>query len=151
MMDDLKDQVERLRFQLQLLAESLDHHAYPIQTLVIALDWGDEELTLAIDIFEKYSRQLESGEKVSWVAFEEEFQDQLNISYQALKSIILAFYRNRQWLDVCVAYAQAHDVAEFWEINDREPESLDTFKRPARKQIHNIRRDSTTGSETRIG
>lgn len=151
MMDDLKDQVERLRFQLQMLAESLDHRTYPIQTLVINLDWGDEELTLALDIFEKYSSQLESGEKVSWVAFEGEFQDQLNISYQGVKSIILAFYRNRQWLDVCEAYAQVRDVAEFWEINDKTREEHSTFKRPARKQIHTVRRDPTTSSETGIG
>ena len=139
-MDDLKNQVERFRFQLLLLAESLDSYTHPIQVLVIKLDWGEKELNLAHDIFEKYNRHLEAGEKVSWIAFEGEFRDQLNISYQGLKSVTLAFYRNGQWRNVCEAYARDHDVAEFWEINDREPASYREFKGQVQKQIHDVKR-----------
>ncbi len=39
--------------------------------------------------------------------FEKDFDDELGVSYQGLKSIISAFYRNGQWTNVCEAYVDS--------------------------------------------
>ena len=39
--------------------------------------------------------------------FEQDFNDELGVSYQGLKSIVRAFYRNGQWTTVCEAYVDS--------------------------------------------
>lgn len=40
-------------------------------------------------------------------SFEHGFQESLGVNYQGLKSIVLAFYRNSQWTNVCEAYVDS--------------------------------------------
>lgn len=110
------DEIQKIKFHLALLAEALDSRDHPIPTLVISLDWGQEQLSQAHDIFQKYDNILESDEVPNWNEFENEFAEQMGIHYQRLKSIVLSFYRNHQWTDVCSGYALAKPVSEFYEI-----------------------------------
>ncbi len=102
--------------RMQLVGESLDFREHPIASLVISFNWSEENLDKAHDIFEKYDTQLENGEKPNWVAFEGDFKDQLGLGYQSVKVVVLAFYRNYQWTNVCEIYAKAHECVEFHEI-----------------------------------
>lgn len=105
MSDEIIDRLKRLEFHVQLLSESINFDEAPIPSLVIGNNWSEEQLDQAHDIFERFDAQLIAGEKVNWYAFEKEFADQLGVSYQGLKTIILAFHKNGQWMSVCVAYA----------------------------------------------
>lgn len=117
-MEELKQEIEKIKYQLSLLSEVIDHRVYPIPSLVIELDWGEEDLNAAHDIFEECDTKLRNGEKVNWTEFEMNLRTKFGIGYQTVKSIILAFYRNDQWYSVCKGYAKEHDVLEFKEINN---------------------------------
>ena len=118
-------EIEKVKYHLALLAEALNHREQPIPSLVISLDWSRDDLNLAHDIFQEYDEQIERGVEPNWNVFESVFQDKLKISYQSLKSVVLAFYRNHQWTDVCAEYAQAKPCAEFYEINRATNESYE--------------------------
>lgn len=116
-MEDYKKEIEKLKYQLKLVGETIDYKSNPILSLVIELDWGEEDLETAHDIFEEYDNKLENNEDVNWTEFEFRLRNRFEIGYQTVKSIILAFYRNHQWRKVCKGYAKEHDVLEFKEIN----------------------------------
>jgi hypothetical protein len=114
-MEDLQLQINKLNYQMSLVAESLDSREHPIATLVIAMDWDESDLDKAHDIFEKFEGILDSGKDPSWNEFEFEFKE-LGIGYQKLKMVVLAFHRNFQWTHVCEVYAKAKECMEFHEI-----------------------------------
>jgi hypothetical protein len=111
--EDLKREVEKLRFQMRMVADTLDFHDNPIAYLVIVLNWDDEDLKTANDIFEKYNQRLENEEEVPWKEMEFELKDAFSIGYQTVKTVILAFYHNGQWTNVCRWFAEGQDVSEF--------------------------------------
>lgn len=113
MLEDLKKAVEKLQYQVKLLGESLDFETNPIAALIIELDWNEEDLSNANDIFEKYDKKLENGEKVNWKEFEFELRDRFKLGYQAVKLVILAFFYNDQWTDICENYACENECMEF--------------------------------------
>lgn len=102
-----------------MIGETLDHHEYPIAALVISMDWDDKDLNRAHDIFEKYDNLLDAEEEVNWRAFELELRDAFSIGYQTVKMIVLAFFRNYQWHEVCTQYAKAYMCVEFHEIVEK--------------------------------
>ena len=116
MNDQIQKQIDKLKYQLRLLGEAIDHREYPVPALVLALDWDDEDLNKAHDIFEKYDNKMEAGEEINWRSFEMELRDAFDIGYQTVKTIILAFFDNGQWQDVCTAYAKAFECVEFHRI-----------------------------------
>lgn len=115
-------QIQKMKYHIRQLAEALDSKTHPIASLVIEKDWSHDDLEAAHDIFEKYADLLDKNELVNWTAFEHELRKKFNIGYQEVKSIILAFYRNGQWREVCVGYTIAHTSVELHEI-------LNDFKR----------------------
>ena len=122
-------EIEKIKYHLSLLAESLDHRAYPIPSLVISLNWDQGELDAAHDIFQEFNDLIENSgglkEEINWVGFEALFKEKLGIGYQSLKSIVLAFYRNHQWTEVCQLYASTYPSLEFSEINRTANESFE--------------------------
>lgn len=115
--------VDRLAYHISLLGQTLDHEKYPVEALVLNMNWDRAELEKAHDIFEQWDQRLENGEVMNTTAFESDFDRELGISYQGLKSIILAFYRNHQWTNVCEAYVDAFGTApavEYHSIMRRE-------------------------------
>lgn len=116
-LSSLAEEVKKIKYQIKLISETIDPTTYPIQNLVIELDWNKEDLNKAHDIFEKYFEKMEAQEEFNWTSFEHELREAFNIGYQTVKIIILAFYRNNQWVKVCEGYAAEYDVVEFKEIN----------------------------------
>lgn len=111
---------EKIKYHLQLLAESLDARQTPIASLVISNDWSASDLDAAHDIFEIYDQKLEQKQSVNWHNFEREFHERFGLTYQGLKPVVLAFFRNDQWVSVCEAYAGEHHCVEFSEIIARK-------------------------------
>lgn len=99
--------LEKLEFHVKLLAESLSHTENPIASLVVDFNWSEQDLDSAHDIFEMFDKKLHESAIIKWHELEKEFNEKLNISYQGLKSVVLAFNRNGQWTEVCHAYASS--------------------------------------------
>lgn len=119
-MVNVEKEIEKIKFHISLIGETIDYRNNPIPALVIEMNWDASDLDAAHDIFEKYNNMLENKENASWTAFEIELRKKFNIGYQTIKSIILAFYRNHQWTEVCTLYARSHECVEFHEITRAE-------------------------------
>jgi len=59
---------------------------------------------------------MQAKEDINWQTFEMELRETFNIGYQTVKTIILAFFDNGQWGDVCTAYAKKFECVEFHRI-----------------------------------
>ncbi len=132
-------QIEKIKYHIRLLAESLDHKAYPIASLVLGMNWSENDLDRAHDIFEKYDNELETGATPSWTAFELELRNEFSIGYQSVKNIVLAFYRNGQWRDVCVGYTLEHTSVELHEILSdfkEDPQQLEQMAARLLRKLH---------------
>lgn len=110
------NEIAKLKYHINLLAEAIDVRANPIASMVISNDWSSTDLDAAHDIFEHFDKKLENGEKINWHEFEAEFKRCFGIHYQGLKSVVLAFFRNEQWTSVCREYAASVPSVEFSEI-----------------------------------
>jgi hypothetical protein len=110
------NEIEKIKYHIELLSEALDPSDHPIASLIISNDWIRADLDAAHDIFERYDKQLEMDNSINWHNFEKAFLDRFGINYQGLKSIVLAFFRNGQWTDVCTEYALKNQCIEFSEI-----------------------------------
>jgi hypothetical protein len=121
-MENLVEEIQRLRFQITKLSESLDSKEYPIQCLVISLNWSEKDLNDADGIFEEYDRILKDKTTSNpLVGFETKLRDRLRIDYQTVQRVILAFYDGGKWVDVCKGYAKDADVSELQCINRPKP------------------------------
>ncbi|WP_157081000.1 hypothetical protein [Novosphingobium naphthalenivorans] len=105
--EQISEAIKKLRYQVNILGQTIDYDRYPVESLIMSMDWGNEDLNKAHDIFERWDNKLESGETISSAQFENDFSSELGVSYQGLKSIILAFYKNGQWTNVCEAYVDS--------------------------------------------
>lgn len=99
--------IEKLRYHVKLLGDSIDFDKHPVEALILGKDWGPEDINQAHDIFEGWDKRLEQGDEMNSGSFEHEFNERLGVNYQGLKSIILAFYKNDQWTNVCEAYVDS--------------------------------------------
>lgn len=118
-LNDLIEELEKLKYHVRILGETIDYQAYPVESLILSMDWKEKDLNRAHDIFEKYDEKLVRREKIHWGEFENELKLEFGIGYQTVKSIILAFYRNHQWSNVCYEYAMSFEPStpvEFHQI-----------------------------------
>lgn len=103
--EEIAKEIKKLKYQVRTLAYTVDYARFPVESLILEMDWDENQINFAHDIFEKYDRKLDAGEDVKWIEFEMELKDKFNIGYQTVKSIVLAFYQNNQWVNVCKGYA----------------------------------------------
>lgn len=121
--EEMTEVIEKLLYHVSILGQTIDYEKHPVKSLILGMNWSQEDLDKAHDIFERWDNRLENGEKISSGEFEADFQRELGISYQGLKSIILAFYRNSQWTNVCEAYVDSFGkspAVEYHSIMRRE-------------------------------
>lgn len=110
-------EIEKLKYQINLLISLVDSDKHPVESMILSLGWNDKDLNDAHDIFERYDNFIESKEtEINWIAFEHELRDKFDISYQTVKVIVNAFYKNYQWVDVCYHYAKKHTCVEFHQL-----------------------------------
>lgn len=120
--EELEKLLGKIQFQITTIGQAIDYERYPMEALIISMDWGREELNIAHDIFEKWEKILEEGKEMNSHAFDKDFADALNLNYQGLKPVVLSLYRNGQWTDVCEAYVDSFNgkaSVEYREIMDR--------------------------------
>ncbi|MGE5341206.1 MAG: hypothetical protein ACM3SY_06960 [Candidatus Omnitrophota bacterium] len=121
-MDDIKEisrikkDMEKIKFQIKNIGKAINYKDYPIPYLIIEMNWDEEDISRAYDIFKSYNDKLEKGEEVSWIEFELEFEKTFNLGMgrgrDALKSIVEAFIRNGQWKNVCIEYTKKNPSNE---------------------------------------
>ncbi|MFW1765928.1 hypothetical protein ACG9X2_10760 [Acinetobacter bereziniae] len=112
----LVKEIEKIKFQISQIGLALDREKYPIPSLIVSMDWNEKDLEDVHNIFEKYDDLIESNSNPNWSTFESDLNKRFGVTYQGIKPIIKAFYRNGQWIDVCTAYAKEHECIEFDEI-----------------------------------
>lgn len=118
----IMERLDKLEYHVEILGQTINYEMYPVEALILSKNWGPAELEKAHDIFEEWDKKIENGGELNSSAFEQDFRKYLDISYQGLKSIILAFYRNSQWTNVCEAYVDSfgkYPSVEFFEIAHR--------------------------------
>ncbi len=104
--------IEKLKYHVKILGEAINYLEHPLESLIISMDWDEETLNKVHDTFEKYDELLQNNSEVSWSTFKNEIESKFGISYQSLKSVISAFYRNGMWTQVCVQYSKNQPSAE---------------------------------------
>lgn len=120
--EEIEKILEKMKFQIATIGQAIDFDRHPVESLIISMDWGQKEINLAHDVFEKWDKKLEAGEDISSYEFEADFSESLGLNYQRVKPVILSFYRNGQWTNVCEAYVDSFDgkaSIEYREIMNR--------------------------------
>jgi len=115
---EIENEIEKLKFHIQTIGETIDYEKYPFQDLIISFDWSINDVNKAHDIFEEYNKKLYKTKSFNSVEFECRFRNDFSIGYQEVKSIINGFYKNGQWTNVCMIYALENMVMEFHDIQD---------------------------------
>lgn len=121
--DELEKELRKLKYQVRAIGETIDYQNHPVEALILEMDWGEGDINRTHDIFEKYDNKIEKGETINWRDFEMELRNEFNIGYQTVKSIIIAFYQNHQWTNVCYQYAMSFEPTtpiEFHHITRKE-------------------------------
>ncbi|RZM89780.1 MULTISPECIES: hypothetical protein [unclassified Escherichia] len=116
---EISKEIEKIKYHISILGDIIDYHNHPVESLTISMDWNERNINRTHDIFEKYDEKLSNNEKLKWYEFENDLKDELDIEYQMVKQVILAFYKNHQWRDVCYQYALSFGPnipAEFYQI-----------------------------------
>ncbi|WP_259781200.1 hypothetical protein [Aestuariispira ectoiniformans] len=105
---ELEAEIKKIKFQISLIGEAIRYNENPLTSLVIELDWSEEDLEAAHDCFEQAETVLNNNpQDFNNVMFEKLFKEKLGVGYQRVKAIVLAFYREHRWTSVCVAYANS--------------------------------------------
>jgi len=120
--EEIIERLQKVEYQISILSECLDYERYPVQSLILSMNWDSKQLNKAHDIFQKYDEKLDKKEAINWHAFEHDLEEEFSIGYQTVKSIVLAFYNNHQWVDVCYGYAKSFEPTtpiEFHSITRR--------------------------------
>jgi len=107
--EQLAEELSKLKYKVRTIGNTIDYQAYPIEALILEMDWGEGDIDRAHDIFEEYDNKLEAKEEVSWNKFEMKLRNEFDIGYQTVKSIVIAFYKNHQWTNVCYGYAMSFE------------------------------------------
>ena len=117
-----KTELEKIKYHIRLINSRMlsideeicrDFHSDSIASLVIEMDWSEDDLTMAHDIFEKY-RGVQFREY--GLQLESALRREFGIGAGSAKDIIVAFWRSGKWVDVCVEYAKANRCIEYHEI-----------------------------------
>lgn len=121
--EELAAAIEKLQYQISVIADTIDYDTNPVELLILSMNWDRKELNKAHDIFEKWDKILNEGGAVNQHQFESDFDRELGVSYQGVKSVVRAFYRNDQWTDVIEAFVDGmgpHPSVEYLSIKRRE-------------------------------
>ena len=105
----ITEEIEKLNYQVRTLGNAIDWEKYPLEHLIICMGWSEYDVNLVHDIFKKYDDILTQDLPVNWKEFERAFAQQLDLGYQEIKSIVLAFYETQRWVNVCIQYAKSFD------------------------------------------
>lgn len=104
---EIIDSLKKLQYQVSILGHAIDHSNYPVESLIMEFNWAQEDMDEVHSIFGRWDSRLSGGGQMDSGEFEADFKSGLGISYQGLKSVILAFHKNGQWKNVCVSYAKS--------------------------------------------
>ncbi|CAI8907083.1 DUF1878 family protein [Pseudomonas zeae] len=121
-LEDVIKDLEKIKYHVRILSDAIDYESHPVEALILSMDWGEKDIDRAHDIFEKYDNMLNDNQDVNWMQFEADLKKEFNIGYQTVKSIVLAFFENHQWTDVCHGYAMSFEPTtplEFHRITRR--------------------------------
>ena len=110
--EGLTTEIQKLEYQIKKLTYTVDHQKYPVEKLILEMDWSEKQFNEVNNIFEKYDNKLREGKEVEWTKFETAFKELFNICPETVKSIVEAFYRDGLWTNVCEKYCRAKSAPD---------------------------------------
>ncbi len=110
---DIQLEIEKMKFHISELIGAVDYKSYPITHLVISFNLSEADLDNLHNLFDKYDKILSENPKQDISSIKSEFESMFNLGYQDFKHVILAFYRDEKWINVCQCYAKNNRCSEF--------------------------------------
>lgn len=120
----MSELIEKLSYHIEMIGRTIDHQSYPIEALVLSMNWNRTELENVFKFFEDWEIKRKNNATIDSAPFESDFTKRFNLNYQGLKPVILAFWRNGQWTELCEAYVDSFGKSasiEYSEIVNRKP------------------------------
>ncbi|EFN7494463.1 DUF1878 family protein, partial [Escherichia coli] len=59
-LNEISKEIEKLKYHIRILGESIDYHNHPVESLILSMDWDEKDINRAHDIFEKYDEKINS-------------------------------------------------------------------------------------------
>ena len=63
--EQIVEELSKLKYKVNIIGNAIDYQAYPIEALILEMDWGEGDIDRAHDIFEEYDNKLEAKEEVT--------------------------------------------------------------------------------------
>ncbi|WP_417453889.1 hypothetical protein [Kiloniella sp.] len=105
---NIDDEIEKLKFQVEMLGQAVDFEKFPITSLVFEFGWNKDQLDAVYNCFEEAENLLDDdSDSFNHAWFEQLFHKSVGVGYQGLKAIVLSFYREQRYMNVCVAYVKS--------------------------------------------
>ncbi|WP_417798908.1 hypothetical protein [Terasakiella pusilla] len=106
--EEIRAEITKLKFQVNTLGQAIDHETNPIAKLIFEFDWDEKKLDAVYHCFEKAENIIENKpETFNHAMFEHLFAENVGVGYQGLKAIILSFYRECRYINVCIEYVKS--------------------------------------------
>lgn len=112
----INKQLEKLKFQVKMLSDSVDYDKHPIGGVIVSMDFDQDQFDTLHNIFEKYNNMIitEQCTYQYLSTFEYELKTALDIDEEKLSNVIFSFHQNYQWTSICDAWIEYNDLS--WRI-----------------------------------
>ncbi|MGA2636122.1 hypothetical protein [Methylocella sp.] len=106
---EILQQLSKIEYHIRLLNEQFERGDLPsrVSSLIISNDWDERQINRAFEIFEEFEGKIDAAEEINHSEFEAAFVRHLDVDYQALKSVIGAFFDDDHYGRVCRAYVRS--------------------------------------------
>lgn len=82
-------------------------HEDKISKIALSYGWNKEKVHKIYDIMDKYDQKIFNKENFTFGNIENDFK-LIGLNYQVLKSILIAFYDNEQYIEVIKIYLKTN-------------------------------------------
>lgn len=112
----IKNELLKIKYHIKLLNSAVDREKFPIESLIVDMNWSKNHFKACNKIFEKYDSLVTKNGQVNTENFEFELKDQFNADKVKIRKMVSAFHRADQWVGICFRYAENNQHPDFDEI-----------------------------------
>ncbi|MCV6608682.1 MAG: hypothetical protein OIF32_10745 [Campylobacterales bacterium] len=113
---ELKNELLKIKYHIRLLNKSIDREEYPLEALIVDMNWTENQFKACNKIFQKYDALVTKNGEVNSENFEFELKDQFDISKEKIRMVVNAFYKKDMWVGICFRYAEENQHPDFDDI-----------------------------------
>ncbi len=113
---ELKNELLKIKYHIKLLSKTIDKEEYPIEAMIVDMNWNENQFQACNKIFEKYDSLVTKNGEANSQNFEFELRDQFGIEKVKIRKVVKAFYKKDMWVGICFRYAEENQHPDFNEI-----------------------------------